>query len=181
MSIFCLLGLRRVCPYGFYHTLFLQKFIHFQHFSISPDSLQIIEKPVLFIKYMHDHIAVIHENPAGIAVSLDLLCFKSSTSKLFLNIVYDRLNLVGVGTACDYKVICNYGNSMNIDYLDILSFLSSIALQAICAIIFSVLTVLMFCSFRYSSNSTAVSAMRQKLSFRCQLLVTLLRLLCNSL
>ena len=99
------------------HNLFF-----FYDFTVSPDSLQIIEKPVLFIKYMHDHIAVIHENPAGIAVSLDLLCFKSSTSKLFLNIVYDRLNLVGVGAACDYKVICNYGNSMNIDYLDILSF-----------------------------------------------------------
>ena len=48
----------------FCYQLFLEKFINIKNFSISPDSFQIIEKTVFFIKYMNDHIAVVHQNPA---------------------------------------------------------------------------------------------------------------------
>ena len=66
---------------------------------------------------MHDHIAVIHENPAGIAVSLNLLRLKASASKLLLHIIDDRLNLIGVCTACDYEIICNYRENDGTDCL----------------------------------------------------------------
>ena len=53
-------------------SLFLQKLADIQFLSISPDSFQIVEKTVFFVKYMNDHIAVIHKYPAGIAGSLNL-------------------------------------------------------------------------------------------------------------
>ena len=113
--------MNRVNSNNFFY-LFLKKFINVKNLTISPDSFEVIEKTILFVKYVNDHIAVIHKNPAGVSGSLNLFCFKSGSAKCFIYIVNHSLNLILVGSTCNYKIIGNYRYFMDIYYLNIFSF-----------------------------------------------------------
>ncbi len=98
--------------------------------TVAPDSLQIVKQAILLIEYMHDDIAVVHEDPVRALVSLYLLARVSGFAKLLFHIVGHSLNLVSVGTTRDEEVISQNGYLADVDHADIFAFLSSRAVMA---------------------------------------------------
>lgn len=91
-------------------------------FPVSPDSFQIIEQAVFFGKYVNNQIAIIHQNPAGGLVAFNLSAGTAGFSKLLLHTVRHSLNLTGVLSIGNNKIIGQNRNLMDINDLDILSF-----------------------------------------------------------
>ena len=52
-------------------------------FTVSPDTFNIIKQTALFIEYVHDDIAIIHQNPVCALVAFYLLARVSGFAKLF--------------------------------------------------------------------------------------------------
>src|SRR5699024_6830670 len=71
---------------------------------------------------MDHHISVIHQDPVSGLVSFHLLWFYSGSAQFFTDTVRHSLNLVPVGSAGDDKIICQSGNLLNINDLNVLCF-----------------------------------------------------------
>ena len=75
--------------------------------AVSPDSLKIIEETILLAENMHDHVAEVHEDPAGIVISLNLLEDSACLLHLLTYFIRHSLHLGAVGSVCDDKVEWN--------------------------------------------------------------------------
>ena len=54
------------------------KIFNLNYFSVSPDSLQIIEKTIFFVENMNDDIPKVEKHPVSKTISFSLLYIKSS-------------------------------------------------------------------------------------------------------
>ena len=115
-------------------SMHMSQFAYFYGLAICPDTFQVIEQAVLFRKNMDNDISVIHQDPAGIAVSFDLLCLIAAFAQLLSHCVYQGLDLVGVCGGCDNEIICQCRNPSNVYYPDIFCLFSLNAWQAAFAI-----------------------------------------------
>lgn len=88
--------------------------------SVAPDSLQIVEQTVLLGEHVDDDVAVVHQDPVGGLVALDLLHIAACLVELFLHVVHHGLHLVGVASAADDEVVCQHRYVLDIDDPDIL-------------------------------------------------------------
>ena len=79
------------------------------YFSISPDALQIIKQSVIAGENVYDQIAVIHQDPSGSLIALDLTALMTGFAEFFLYIICHCLYLAGVASVCDDKVISQSG------------------------------------------------------------------------
>ena len=87
------------------HTAFLfmsisvckRRCIH--HFAVAPDSLEIIEDPLVFREYMNNNIIIVHQDPVGASVSLNVSGLIAGFSQRFLYAVRQCLYLQYVRTA----------------------------------------------------------------------------------
>ena len=71
---------------------------------------------------MYDQIAVIHQDPSGSLIALDLTALMTGFAEFFLYIICHCLYLAGVASVCDDKVISQYRYSMNINDANIFAF-----------------------------------------------------------
>ena len=72
---------------------------------------------------MYDHIAEIHQDPVGSVIAFHLLFEMSGTAQFFLHIVTECLDLATVTAPGNDKIICDYGEFTDVNYLNIFRFL----------------------------------------------------------
>ena len=72
---------------------------------------------------MHDNIVVVHQDPISDAIAFYLARPITGYSKGLTDAVSHGLYLIGIGTACDHKIVCNNRYPSNVNDTNIIGFL----------------------------------------------------------